>query len=299
MQAPGTVLLIETDEAVREHVHESLELRGHTIIDGTRGDLAHDMTVATHPDLVMLDVDIPNCVSDIVVSEIRADERTAEVPIILIGVDHMMSAGLANAVDSLDKPLNTSALVARVETGLELRRLRELVDRSHDEVISGPVDSLTGLNNSKRLWDELALLAAGAKRYGQPLSVVLLDLDRFDTTNRIYGRDSGDYVLCDIGQRLAADVRSSDVVGRWRTDQFMAILPCTDARGAAFFAERFRQTLAEVPSTLPGGSAVSVTASFGCAEGTDENSIVQMAESAVGSAKRRGRNGVVIAQSVA
>src|SRR5438128_1169172 len=132
MQAPGTVLLIESDEGVRTRVHESLEVRGHTIIDGTRGDQAHDMTVATHPDLVLLDVDIPYMLPANIVDEIRNDERTAQVPIILLGADHMLSVGMAGAVDSLEKPLRTAALIARVEMGLELKRLREEVRRDQE-----------------------------------------------------------------------------------------------------------------------------------------------------------------------
>jgi diguanylate cyclase (GGDEF)-like protein len=294
MQAPGTVLLIEPDDALRQRVHESLEVRGHTIIDAARGDAVHDMTIAMHPDLVLLDVDIPNVLPESVVNEIRADERTAEVPIILLGADHMLSVDMADAVDSLEKPLRTAALIARVEMGLELKRLRDEVRREHEEALLNPTDALTGLYSFRRLWDELAHFGAAAKRYEQSLSIVLFDMDRFDAINHLYGRDVGDHVLCDIAQRLASDVRTSDIVGRWRTDQFMAILPCTDARGASFFAERFRQTLAEFPCSLPDGGAITATASFGCAEGSDENMMVQVAESAVSAAKRRGRNSVVV-----
>jgi diguanylate cyclase (GGDEF)-like protein len=181
-----------------------------------------------------------------------------------------------------------------------LYRLRQEIEaiRKHNDV-GGSIDELTGMNGARRLRDELAHHTATVRRYGGHVSIVLFDLDRFGATNEVWGHDAADHVLCEVGQRLVADVRTSDIVGRWRADQFMAILPCTNLMGASFFAERFRQVLCELPVPLADGSTIGVSASFGCAEGLDDVELVHAAEAAVGSAKRRGRNNVANAPLVA
>lgn len=295
MNVPGTVLLVEHDESVSQKVHSELELRGHVVLDGDPQESMHDLTITTHPDIVLLDADIPNAASQRILSDMQRDDRTSEVPVVLLGGNGSRSSW-GMGFDSVDKPIVPGLLVNRVEAGLEMHRLRQelrVIRQSND--VGGHIDELTGLNGARRLRDELSHHAASVKRYGGHVSIVLFDVDRFDSTNEYFGREAGDFVLCEIAQRLTADVRTSDIVGRWRADQFMAILPCTPIMGASFFAERFRQILCEMPVQLASGACVGISASFGCAEGTDEIEMVQAAESAIGTAKRRGRNSVMVA----
>jgi diguanylate cyclase (GGDEF)-like protein len=295
MNVPGTVLLVGHDDSVAKNVHSELESRGHVVLLADHQASMHDLTITTHPDIVVIDADIPNAGTHRILSDMRRDDRTADVPVVVLGAsDGATSWG--TVVDTVEKPIVPGVLASRVEVGLEMHRLRqELRSIRQSNDVGGHIDELTGLNGGRRLRDELAHHAATVKRYGGHVSIVLFDLDRFDSTNELYGREAGNRVLCEVGQRLLADVRTSDIVGRWRADQFMAILPCTNVMGASFFAERFRQVLSEVPVALLDGSCVGVSASFGCAEGTDEIEMVQAAEAAIGSAKRRGRNGVVVA----
>jgi diguanylate cyclase (GGDEF)-like protein len=295
MNVPGTVLLVGHDESIARNVHSELESRGHVVLLADHSASMHDLTITTHPDIIVIDADIPNAGSHRILSDMRRDDRTAEVPVLMLGGGDAMTTWGA-VVDTVEKPIVPGVLASRVEVGLEMHRLRqELRSIRQSNDVGGHIDELTGLNGGRRLRDELAHHAATVKRYGGHVSIVLFDLDRFDSTNELHGRQIGDVVLCEVGQRLLADVRTSDIVGRWRNDQFMAILPCTNVLGASFFAERFRQVLSEVPVRLPDGSCVGVSASFGCSEGTDEVEMVQSAEAAIGSAKRRGRNSVVMA----
>lgn len=295
MNAPGTVLLVEPDEGIARDVHLELENRGHVVLDATPDASMSSIARSTHPDVIVLDADIPAAVSPRILEEMQSDARTASVPIVLLtenGVADTWGAGY----DVISKPIHPGLLVNRVETGLELHRLRQEVEAIHrDNDVGGLIDNLTGLNGGRRLRDELALHTASVKRYGGNVSIVLFDLDRFSAVNEQHGNEVGDFVMCEVGQRLLADVRTSDIAGRWRDDQFMAILPCTNVLGASFFAERFRQVLSEMPVQVNGGLTVGVTASFGCAEGVDEVEMVHAAESAIGTAKRRGRNSVVVA----
>jgi two-component system cell cycle response regulator len=295
MNAPGTVLLVGHDESLAKNVYLELESRGHVVLMADESAPMHDLAITTHPDLVVIDSDIPNAGSQRILIDMQRDDRTAEVPVLMLG-SHEGGSGWGTMVDTVEKPIVPDVLASRVEVGLEMHRLRqELRAIRQDNDVGGHIDELTGLNGGRRLRDELAHHAATVKRYGGHVSIVMFDLDRFESTNEYFGKEAGDTVLCEIGQRLLSDVRTSDIVGRWRGDQFMAILPCTNVMGASFFAERFRQMLSEVPVRLVGGASVGVSASFGCSEGTDEVEMVQAAEAAIGTAKRRGRNGVVAA----
>jgi diguanylate cyclase (GGDEF)-like protein len=293
MNVPGTVLLVENDESIAKHVHSELESRGHVVLMANGESSVPHVAASAHPDIFVLDADLPNASSQRILNEIRRDDRTSDVPVVLLGGNESR-ASWGIGLDTIDKPIDPNVLVGRVEVGLEMHRLRQeirTIKQSND--VGGLIDELTGLNGGRRLRDELAHHAATVKRYGGHVSIVLFDIDRFEATNDNYGRDAGDVILCEVGQRLLADVRTSDIVGRWRDDQFMAILPCTNAMGASFFAERFRQILSEVPVRLSNGRCIGITASFGCAEGNDEVDMVQAAEAAIGTAKRRGRNSVV------
>jgi PleD family two-component response regulator len=183
MNVPGTVLLVEHDESIARNVHSELESRGHVVLMASPDESLHDVAIATHPDIVILDADIPNARSQRILSEIQRDDRTAEVPIVLLGGNgDNPSWGLG--FDNIDKPIIPGVLVGRVEVGLEMHRLRqELRTIRHNNDVGGLIDELTGLNGGRRLRDELAHHAATVKRYGGHVSIVLLDVDRFETTN--------------------------------------------------------------------------------------------------------------------
>lgn len=153
-------------------------------------------------------------------------------------------------------------------------------------------DPLTGIANRRRLDDELGRLTAQSRRYGQPLSVVLIDLDLFKAVNDHYGHEIGDQVLIETVRRLAATVRDADLLGRWGGEEFLLLAPNTDHAAANALAERCRQAIAEAP--MP--SAGEVTASFGVATHAaddDSRSLMRRADLALYTAKAEGRDRVI------
>jgi diguanylate cyclase (GGDEF)-like protein len=182
-----------------------------------------------------------------------------------------------------------NSFVAQAVTALDNAKLHRLVERQ------ALVDGLTGLANRRHTEDRLVSELARAERFGGPLAIVVTDLDDFKAVNDVHGHPVGDTVLREFARVLAATVRDADVAGRWGGEEFLLVLPGTDAAGAALLAERIRAHLAHGSLLTPEGVPVRVTASFGVAAlepGQDLETLVATADSALYEAKRGGKNRV-------
>jgi diguanylate cyclase (GGDEF)-like protein len=156
-------------------------------------------------------------------------------------------------------------------------------------------DSLTGLANRWTFDEELALEWRRAERVGDPLALILLDLDNFKTVNDHQGHQAGDEVLRQVGQVLAASVRQVDLAARYGGEEFAVIVPETDLEGALDLAERLRRALESQAIELQNGTRLSVTASLGAAVKGDlpgAEKLVAAADRALYDAKREGKNRV-------
>ncbi|MFH1499585.1 MAG: GGDEF domain-containing response regulator [Verrucomicrobiota bacterium] len=165
------------------------------------------------------------------------------------------------------------------ETLAELRRLA-----THD--------ALTGLHNRREFDRRLVEEVARARRFGRPLSLVLLDLDRFKSINDTHGHPAGDAVLVEVARRLSADVRRTDRLARHGGEEFALLLVETAQDAALAQARRLLTLIAEAPVVLPDGGTLTVTASAGVAGLTadgDELSLVRAADEALYRAKAAGR----------
>ena len=156
-------------------------------------------------------------------------------------------------------------------------------------------DSLTGLANRWTFDEELALEWRRAERVGDPLALILLDIDNFKTVNDTQGHQAGDEVLRKVGEVLAASVRQIDLAARYGGEEFAVVVPETDLDGALDLAERLRKALESEEIELQNGTRLSVTASFGAAVKGDlpgGEKLVAAADKALYEAKRAGKNRV-------
>jgi diguanylate cyclase (GGDEF)-like protein len=158
-------------------------------------------------------------------------------------------------------------------------------------------DSLTGVENRRAMQERGRVELKRTNRSGDPVSVILCDLDHFKNINDEYGHEAGDAVLTRVAAVLRRALRESDALGRWGGEEFMAVLPGTDARGAADVAERMRAAIAE---TRFEGLAETMTISLGVASSEQFNDpamewdlLIKEADQRLYRAKREGRNRVI------
>lgn len=158
-------------------------------------------------------------------------------------------------------------------------------------------DSLTGCYNRRMLEELLSKELAATRRSGQPLTILVLDLDRFKTINDTYGHYVGDRVLRALVATAKLTLRTQDYVGRIGGEEFVAVLPNTDAEGAVAVAERLRLAVAQM-SVTHDGRPVAATVSIGIcgiSETVDTLPVLlQLADQALYTAKALGRNRVVL-----
>jgi diguanylate cyclase (GGDEF)-like protein len=210
------VLVVDDDTALVELTATVLRANGFDVVTLSDPEQFWQTLEATGPDVLLLDLEMPSFSGLDLCEAVRADPRWTQLPVLFLTArsepDAIRSVFEAGADDYMTKPVVEQELVQRIENRLErVRLLRDLADR----------DALTGIANRRKASDALDRLERLAKRYGQPLTLAILDLDNFKQVNDTYGHDTGDEVLRRFGHRLEKEFRGEDVVGRWGGEEFV------------------------------------------------------------------------------
>jgi len=169
------------------------------------------------------------------------------------------------------------------------------LEEAHRQVLQmSRRDQLTGLFNRAAISELLKAEIERSRRYDQPLSVIMVDIDFFKRINDRYGHDAGDRVLTEIGSLFTHNLRQPDVIGRWGGEEFLIIAPGSDDISAAQLAQRMRLYIKEIPPTnIP----EPITASFGLSQLQHDQShdeLLYVADMALYKAKRTGRDRVIV-----
>jgi diguanylate cyclase (GGDEF)-like protein/PAS domain S-box-containing protein len=159
--------------------------------------------------------------------------------------------------------------------------------------LQATTDAVTGLVNHRRFHERLHEELERALRYQHPLTLAVIDIDHFKRVNDTHGHQTGDRVLAEVAQQLAAQARIGDVVARVGGEEFAWLMPDTDVEGGRAAADRAREGISAL--TLPGALAVTVSAGIcGFADDLDARALIGRADDALYAAKHAGRDRTLV-----
>ena len=272
--AGARILVVDDHEDNIEVLRLRLESWGYHTDAVQDGAAALRAVEQSPPDLILLDVMMPEISGIEVAQRVKANRSLPFIPIIMqtaLDSTEAKVEGLeAGADDYITKPIDFAELKARLRSMLRIKRLQEALEERERELLEvnerlrhmSQTDGLTGLDNRRHLNDRLEEMFQHAQRLAEPFSCVMCDLDHFKSVNDTYGHQAGDEVLKQLSAILKDEAREIDRVGRYGGEEFMLLLPGTVLDAAVTFSERVRKRIEGHTFSFPGGS-LSRTASFG------------------------------------
>jgi len=301
MEQAQRILVAEDSALLRRMIGDVLRQQGWDVVEAGDGNAALDAARTLDPSVLLMAREMEGLDGLAVLDTLRADPRTADVPVVFV-TGHTDARDLAEGLergahDYVRKPVDPVELVARIRTALRLRSLHDELARRNAELEKlARTDVLTGLANRRHADDVLRATIASARRHGRTLSAVLIDIDRFKGVNDGHGHAAGDAVLREVALRLLAGLREEDTAARWGGEEFLLLLP--DSPDAGVVCERLRCAIAGRPIDVHGVLQLGVSASFGWAAWSGEETgeaLVARADLALYAAKDGGRDRVVCA----
>ena len=295
------VLIVEDNNDIREMVSLMVGSMGYRTYTASTGKEGLIQLRAQVPDIVLLDLMMPEMDGFEFCRVIQADPTLPTPHIIITSAKDALEdkvKGLElGAADYLTKPFNLTELKARIKAGERIVRYQKMLKEQQALLEQlAREDKLTGLCNRRHFEERAQEECLRAQRYHHSLSFLLGDLDHFKQINDRYGHAYGDTVLKQVGQTLLLHCRTSDVVARYGGEEFACLLFETDAEDAERVAERLCAAVRELSFTHPSGP-FRVTISFGVASLSDQQTqnlaeLLEEADKALYSAKHKGRDRV-------
>jgi adenylate cyclase len=276
----GKILIADDEPGNRDLLRRRLEFEGHQVVEAKNGVEVLAILKEQACDLVLLDIMMPEMDGFQTLAKLKRGLQWPDLPVIMISaLDEMQSVVRCiemGAEDYLSKPFNRVLLRARIEASLEKKWLRDRERRKTDELeetlrllehaqaqlaVQASQDALTGLANRRSVDSHLELRS----KRDTPFSVIYIDLNGFKKVNDTYGHQAGDILLKQVGERLALAFRSTDIVGRWGGDEFVALVGASSAdkqihlsRIAEVFSREFMIPSGESEQYVRVGAAVGI-----------------------------------------
>jgi diguanylate cyclase (GGDEF)-like protein len=306
------ILVVEDAPSQAEWLAAVLSREGYRVRVARDGEEALRAIREAPPDLVLLDLLLPDVSGLDVLRTIKTPPEEPFVPVMILSsrcdVDTKVTGLRLGADDFLAKPFAEAEVLARCAAMLRIKSLQDQLRRAQRDLVERSVtDALTGLKNRRFFDERLQEEFCRAHRYADPVSLIMIDLDHFKVVNDRHGHPTGDAVLRDAAAVVRASIRDPDICCRYGGEEFAVILPKTHLPGALAVAERIRRALGakayDVPAASPGGPAtLRVTASVGVAffpskDVVAHGHLLRFADEALYQAKRAGRNTISLYQA--
>jgi diguanylate cyclase (GGDEF)-like protein len=286
---PVRVLILDDDELLARHYALIFETAGMNPMTINHPSQVLDAMAEHQPEIVLLDLYMPECTGIDVMRVIRQKPRYESVPIVFLSsetsLDHQQLAMQTGAEEFLQKSMSDAHLVNAVTVrAMRFRSLASLIRE----------DSLTGLLNHVAFKLRLETEVTRSRRADEPLSLAMLDIDHFKRVNDIHGHPQGDRVLKSLSQLLRTRLRKSDIIGRYGGEEFVVAMPNTPPSLAGKILDELRAGFGTLQFESPHGQ-FACTFSAGVAATTlmeGPASLIIAADNALYHAKRSGRDRV-------
>jgi len=292
-------ILITDDEKMNVDVLGGILSPMYNLLISRNGTRAIALAREHTPDLILLDVLMPDMSGFEVITELKNDKDTINIPVIFItgltSAEDEEKGFILGAVDYITKPFKKAIVKARVNTHIRI------VDQMRMIESIGLIDPLTKIANRRGFENRLDLEWNRAIREQTPISLLMMDIDKFKNYNDTYGHQQGDVALgtfADVASKTL--MRAVDFVARWGGEEFVILLPGTDTKGATEVAERVRENTEATVLTTYDGVDTRVTVSIGINTivpriNDSTKDFMEKADQALYKAKESGRNRYVIA----
>lgn len=290
-------ILIVEDEPINLNLLTGILRDDYTLILEKSGIRALERAEKQLPDLILLDIMLPDLDGYNVITALKNNEKTKEIPVIFISslreVTDEEKGLLLGAVDYIAKPYNAAIIRARVRTHMKLVTQRKLLERI------AMLDGLTEIPNRRSFTERFTQEWDRAVRSGKPLSLIVADVDAFKQYNDNYGHGMGDVVLKSLAATFSKSLyRPADFAARIGGEEFAILLPETEAPDGQNLAERIRRNveLLNIPhgfSTFSDRITVSLGGATAIPSGSDYHiSLFESADQQLYKAKSAGKNNV-------
>lgn len=307
------ILVVDDSRTQLEWLVQVLEREGYDVRTAIDGKDAIRKVRAEPPDLVLLDMILPDMDGLEVLRIVKARPEEAFIPVIILSVrsdlDSKVTGLRIGADDFLAKPFAEAEILARCAAMLRIKSLQDQLRRTQQKLAEQAItDELTGLKNRRAFDERLAEEFRRAQRYSDPVALIMLDLDHFKLVNDRYGHPFGDVVLRGAAESIRTSTRDPDIPARYGGEEFAVILPKTHLSGALAVAERIWKGLGAREYAVPEGTGAAaplhVTASIGLAfypskDISSPELLLRFADEALYQAKRAGRNTICLYQAQA
>lgn len=291
-------LLIVDDDPSNIRLLANIFDENYEILFATNGSQALEIAAKEQPDLILLDVIMPEMDGYEVCQRLKVDLLTQTIPVIFVtshsDVKEEILGLEMGAADYISKPFCPAIVKIRVCNQIELKHAREKL------TFLAITDGLTGIANRRSFDEQLVYEWHRASRTNQPLALAMIDVDWFKNYNDHYGHQAGDDCLRQVAMILSYSAkRASDFVARYGGEEFALILPTTQNEAALIVIENICRALSnlELPHALSEFGRVTISAGVAMcmpSERESTESLVRHADKALYTAKHQGRNQAVL-----
>lgn len=315
------ILIVDDNPNNIQIVAATMAEYGYELGIAMNGQQAFQFLEENMPDLILLDVEMPDFDGYEVCRKIKDNSKFQEIPIIFLtaknGAEDIVRGFNEGGVDFITKPFKSAELIVRVKTHIELKEAREEVrnyaqrmeelnkelsaksvqlNKAFDDLrIFAMTDPLTELANRRHITEKIEDEIRVFRRNEKAFFIILGDIDNFKKINDQYGHECGDYILKLLSQFMKSKIRERDILSRWGGEEFLLLITDTDLEGSLVVAEKLRSGI-EALEIFYKEEKIIVTMTFGVAAFNQKDSMdstIKRADDALYMGKKKGKNCII------